>query len=173
MPTTQTSRSRWRVVVGRTLPVSWWTDRLRPLGAPGNRGHPCSFLWGNLSVFWVIPEAQYLLRKGLAIGYYLINWWTQLHSGGGSIVGGEDDLWAVGGGDGQVATGVTQVGALFHCSLNTAWNVSRFWAKILGSGDGVKAQHWTRLAMDIVWCRCLLLITVRSIFFRWPMDRWW
>ena len=44
IPTTQTSRSRWRVVVGRTLPASWWTDRLRPLGAPGSRGHPCSFL---------------------------------------------------------------------------------------------------------------------------------
>ena len=32
-----------------------------------------------------------------------------LCSGGGSVVGGEHDLWAIGGGDGQVASGVTQV----------------------------------------------------------------
>ena len=36
-----------------------------------------------------------------------------LCSGGGSVVGGEHDLWAIGGGDGQSASGVTQVCKFF------------------------------------------------------------
>ena len=66
--------------------------------------------------------------------------------------------------------------------------MSRFWDKILalGNGYGARAQSWTRLAMDIVPCRCswhhiqVLLQKCRwmaggseLIFFRWTMDKWW
>ena len=47
-----------------------------------------------------------LSQLGFSLWFYIL--WD-LCSGGGSVVGGEQDLWAIGGGDGQVASGVTQV----------------------------------------------------------------
>jgi len=43
-------------------------------------------------------------------------------SGGGSILGGGDDLWAIGGGDGQAASGMTQVLRQNSTSGESIWS---------------------------------------------------
>ena len=113
---------RLRAAVGLTLLVSWWMASLMPLGEPGNQCHPSYSPWGDskvrsiLSKTWAKTEnldatASWLLpiEHCLKFDPLSIIWQNQLFSGGGSIVGGVDDLWAVGGGDGQAASGITQV----------------------------------------------------------------
>jgi len=56
---------------------------------------PCQLVDGEPSATWGAWEPRPSLPFPL--------------SGGGSVVGGEQDLWAIGGGDGQVASEVTQV----------------------------------------------------------------
>ena len=82
-----------------------------------------------------------------------MNWHNQLHSGGGSILGGGDDLWAIGGGDGQAASGMTQV----HMKV---W---RF--------ESVKV--WMLVEGTVRWQAVLHRYNTHESMKVWKCESWW